>query len=298
MQRTSELRDHGLKALLVAAGLLAALCAAEGQPTATAAAPPCPAADAARQSAAVAQSDVWLHLNLPAFTLEVRRGDAVVRRYPVAVGGDEFPTPTGDFTVTRVVWNPWWYPPDSPWARNEPVMAPGPKNPMGKVKLQLRGPYFLHGTPWPESVGGAESHGCVRLRQEDAVALATLVIAAAGPAMARETVDSLLDGPLARTTREVELHTPVLLRIVYELAAVRGDSLHVYPDVYRRVARPRRSVAMEALAGAGIDTAAVRREALDALVSRSRGRAASAPLDSLIAAPSDPSRTLDPRRLP
>jgi murein L,D-transpeptidase YcbB/YkuD len=170
-------------------------------------------------------------------------------------------------------------------------MGPGPDNPMGKVKLQLRGPYYLHGTPWPESIGRAGSHGCIRMRQEDAVQLATLVLDAAGAGLPRATVDSLLDGALVRTTRDVDLPAPIPLHIVYEVAEVRADSLHVYPDVYERAPRPARALALDALAAAGRDTLAVRREALDALVRRGRRQAAAAPLDSLAPLTLQPGRS-------
>jgi lipoprotein-anchoring transpeptidase ErfK/SrfK len=276
-----EHRDHGVKAALVAVALLAAFCAAGGQEPIGPAAPTCPTSAVDTRAVGDAPAGTWLRLNLPAYTLELYDGDTVVRRYGVAIGSLQYPTPIGDHFVARVIWNPWWHPPESPWARGEPVMAPGPDNPMGKVKLQLRGSYYLHGTPWPESVGRAGSHGCIRMRQEDAVQLATLVLDAAGAGVPRATVDSLLDGPLFRTTRDVELPAPIPLRIVYELAEVRGDSLRLYPDVYGRAPRPARGQALDALAAAGRDTLAVRREVLDAMVRQARRRAVAAPLDSV-----------------
>ncbi|HUP50706.1 MAG TPA: L,D-transpeptidase [Thermoanaerobaculia bacterium] len=40
-----------------------------------------------------------------------------VARYEVAVGSPRHPTPQGEFSIDRIIWNPSWNPPDSPWAR-------------------------------------------------------------------------------------------------------------------------------------------------------------------------------------
>jgi len=38
---------------------------------------------------------------------------------------------------------------------------------LGRFKLDLGDAYYLHGTPYPESVGSATTHGCIRLLDED-----------------------------------------------------------------------------------------------------------------------------------
>lgn len=38
---------------------------------------------------------------------------------------------------------------------------------LGSYQLDLGGGYLLHGTPYENSIGGANTHGCVRLRGED-----------------------------------------------------------------------------------------------------------------------------------
>ena len=62
----------------------------------------------------------------------------------MAVGERRYPTPLGASQVTHITWNPWWYPPRTEWARNDTIHAPGDLNPMGRVKLQFGGLYFLH----------------------------------------------------------------------------------------------------------------------------------------------------------
>ncbi len=56
------------------------------------------------------------------------------------------------------------------------VLPPGPNNPVGVAWMGLDRPgYGIHGTPSPEQVGRTESHGCFRLANWNAAALAGLV---------------------------------------------------------------------------------------------------------------------------
>ena len=55
-------------------------------------------------------------------------------------------------------------------------ISPGPNNPVGLVWIALSAPsYGIHGTPDPDKVSKTESHGCIRLTNWDALALAKLV---------------------------------------------------------------------------------------------------------------------------
>lgn len=54
--------------------------------------------------------------NIPAYRLDVYVDDSLVRSMPVAPGMPGFRTPRGEFAISSVEWNPWWIPPDSPWA--------------------------------------------------------------------------------------------------------------------------------------------------------------------------------------
>jgi lipoprotein-anchoring transpeptidase ErfK/SrfK len=55
-------------------------------------------------------------------------------------------------------------------------IAPGPNNPVGIVWIDLsKEHYGIHGTPEPSTVGKAQSHGCIRLTNWDAWALAEAV---------------------------------------------------------------------------------------------------------------------------
>ena len=114
--------------------------------------------------------------------LVVRIGPHDVRRYDVAVGTKKHPTPSGRFGVRHIVWNPAWVPPDEKWAKGkEPTPPNHPKNPMRGVKLFFQEPdYYLHGTNDEDSIGSAASHGCIRMTEDDAVALARYLMEHAG----------------------------------------------------------------------------------------------------------------------
>ena len=98
-------------------------------------------------------------------------------RFDVAIGTSRHPTPRGDYTIERVIWNPWWAPPQSEWAEGKQPKPPGhPNNPMQAVKIPFRPLYYIHGTDKPESIGSAASHGCIRMRPEEAVELAKIIM--------------------------------------------------------------------------------------------------------------------------
>ena len=136
-------------------------------------------------------AELRLVLNVPAFRLDVVEYGAVTRSIPVAVGMRQYKTPIGSYRVDYAVWNPWWIPPDSWWARNEHREPPGWANPTGRVKLHVTGLVFLHGTPLEQTLGSAASHACVRMTNADAIALARLVHDYAGPSLPAGTLDSL-----------------------------------------------------------------------------------------------------------
>jgi lipoprotein-anchoring transpeptidase ErfK/SrfK len=154
-----------------------------------------------------------LEVSLSEKTLYVKSGDRVVRTYPVSVGRAGQRTPTGTFTIRRMEWNPSWVPPNSPWARGMTRKGPGdPENPMGRVKMLFREPYyFIHGTGAVSSLGRDASAGCVRMRDIDAVELARLVMENGGASRA----DSWYQETIARsgTTRTVTLRNPVRVRV-------------------------------------------------------------------------------------
>jgi len=117
---------------------------------------------------------ITLQVSLSARQLRVADGDSTVAMYEVAVGRPSNPTPTGTFETGDIVWNPSWTPPSSNWAANKHYQPPGAAaNPMQGVKIYFKAPYYyIHGTNAPGSIGEAASHGCLRMTEDDAVALA------------------------------------------------------------------------------------------------------------------------------
>ena len=89
--------------------------------------------------------------------------------FGVATGQAIYPTPLGHFSIVTKQMNPWWYPPDSPWAVGLSPVPPGPGNPLGTRWMGLSAPGVgIHGTPDAASIGYSASHGCIRMRIPDA----------------------------------------------------------------------------------------------------------------------------------
>ena len=162
---------------------------------------------------AAAAAAIRLQVDLSARRLHVLEGGEIARSYPIAIGKPSYPTPKGTFNIRRIIWNPRWVPPDSKWARNKTAKAPGePGNPMGRVKIFFSEPdYYIHGTREVDSLGEAESHGCIRMRNSDVIALARQVMAAGGKPVQAGFVRRVINR--VRSTQEVRLSRPVQLQI-------------------------------------------------------------------------------------
>lgn len=96
-------------------------------------------------------------------------GMRLIRAFDVATGLPSYPTPLGRHTVVVKWRNPWWYPPDSAWAKGAEPVPPGPGNPLGTRWMGLSAPLVgIHGTPNAASIGFSQSHGCIRMRIPEA----------------------------------------------------------------------------------------------------------------------------------
>lgn len=160
-----------------------------------------------------AAADVVLNLEvrLADRQLHVKIGDVIARTYEVAVGTSSHPTPSGAYTLDRVIWNPSWHPPDSKWARGKKPARPGdPRNPIQVAKIPFMPLYHIHGTDKPESVGGAASHGCIRMKPEHVAELAQTLMEWTGQYRDPVWYDEVLR---SRRSSEVELGRPVELVI-------------------------------------------------------------------------------------
>ena len=146
--------------------------------------------------------------------LYIKRGDEVLREYPIAVGTEEYPTPLGRYMIRRIVWNPRWTPPpNSEWARALKAREPGhPANPMKLVKIFFKEPdYYIHGTDALSSLGTAASHGCLRMDPFDAADVAKYVMENGGQPREESWFWKILHA--GREEKEVYLKNPVPLTI-------------------------------------------------------------------------------------
>ena len=109
-------------------------------------------------------------------TLRLYDGLRFVRTLGVATGQSQYPTPSGMWEIVDMQLNPWWRPPDSPWAQGLKPIPPGPGNPLGTRWMGLNAAGVgIHGTPDAASIGYSASHGCIRMHIPDAEWLFTQV---------------------------------------------------------------------------------------------------------------------------
>ena len=160
------------------------------------------------------QPQLLLEVDIASRQVNVYRDNRVVASHPVAVGSSEWPTPTGEWDIGQVIFNPRWHPPvEESWAEDEEVKEPGaPDNPLGKVQLVYAAPNSIHGTNEPESLGKAVSHGSIRISNENGVALARMVMEAGGAAKDDAFIQNALANPTERV--EVAIPNPVPIRVV------------------------------------------------------------------------------------
>lgn len=108
-------------------------------------------------------------------------GGKMLASYPVAIGSEATPSPSGTHRVKAVAIDPnYTYDPDVNFQRGDNdealIIPPGPNGPVGSVWIDLSKPtYGIHGTPEPAKLFVAYSHGCVRMTNWDAEELAGMV---------------------------------------------------------------------------------------------------------------------------
>lgn len=123
----------------------------------------------------VSKKDFWIHA--------LDASGNVLYHFPSTLGAGYDPSPTGDYSITNIAQDPaFHYQPklfaevsdDKPEAR----LPKGPNSPVGVVWMAISKPHYgIHGTSAPETIGYANSHGCVRLTNWDAKKLSKLVSA-------------------------------------------------------------------------------------------------------------------------
>lgn len=115
------------------------------------------------------QIEDWarLEISLKHRQLTLYRGNTKIKSYPIAIGQLGWETPTGQFQVIDMKESPTWINP----LTNQTIPGDDPKNPLGHfwIAFYTDGHKWIgfHGTPNPETVGKAASHGCIRMYNED-----------------------------------------------------------------------------------------------------------------------------------
>jgi hypothetical protein len=108
-----------------------------------------------------------LLIDTRAYTATLRRTDGVVFRAPIGVGTSAAPTPTGSFFVRSVLtrYRSAFYGPVAFGTSARSTLTDWPAG----------GFVGIHGTSRPDLIPGRISHGCIRMRNEDILALARLM---------------------------------------------------------------------------------------------------------------------------
>ncbi|HET9485025.1 MAG TPA: L,D-transpeptidase [Xanthomonadales bacterium] len=116
---------------------------------------------------------------------------ATFAQYPATSGSEHDPLPIGEWKVNGVQRDPvFHYNPDLFWdaepGHAKAKVPAGPNNPVGVVWIDLsKEHYGIHGTPEPATIGKTQSHGCIRLTNWSASAVAKAV-SPGTPAILRE----------------------------------------------------------------------------------------------------------------
>ncbi|MFB5944219.1 L,D-transpeptidase [Albibacterium profundi] len=151
-----------------------------------------------------------LEISISKRQLFVIEGSDTTRRYAISVGTDEYPTPQGEYEIHQIDWNPDWTPPDSDWSEDESYKKPGEEgNPMGRARIIYDMPYTIHGTKALESLGKAESHGSVRMANEEVIELGRFLMERSGTGRSEEWFERVLND--STTMESVTLEQPIQL---------------------------------------------------------------------------------------
>jgi hypothetical protein len=158
-------------------------------------------------------SDPRVEVSLEARQVSLYRGAERAATFRIGVGQPDWPVRTGEWHIYQIDFNPDWNPPqDEEWSQDREYKAPGhPDNPMGVVRMRYDPPRSIHGTDAEESIGRAESHGSIRIRNEDGIKLARLLMEASGDARSEEWWENTLGNESEMVT--VELSNPIPIRV-------------------------------------------------------------------------------------
>jgi lipoprotein-anchoring transpeptidase ErfK/SrfK len=166
-----------------------------------------------------------------------------ISSFPIGVGDRGTETPVGKFSVVDKIKNPSWHVPES--IRKErpdlpAVVPPGPDNPMGSRALRLsNGTVLIHGTNRPWGIGTRNTHGCIRLYEEDIARLFGMVDNGTPVVVVNQPVKVAVEGD--RVFLEVHDYGDGrdLYRETQKLLNAKGLSDRIDPDKVRSANRER-----------------------------------------------------------
>lgn len=221
----------------------------------------------------------FIVINIPARELTFFNKGKALFRFPVAVGSPGYKTPVGPRALREIVWNPWWLPPDSPWAAGASPTPPGPGNPLGAVKMDLGGAILLHGTNKEYTVGTPASHGCMRMYNADAKSLAWWVQSH----LTEKKDEALLETYAGNrsTSYHIHLENPVPVEIEYEIFGLENALVRSHPDIYSRAGN-RKEKLLTMISEMGYSKEQVDESAIDDLLDKSAKTNAELPLRDII----------------
>ena len=109
-----------------------------------------------------------------------RRNNRLVAAFPVTMGSKQYPLPIGKWKATTYAFlPPFNYDPallQNAKSDKELKLPPGPNGPVGVAWLDLtKEHYGIHGTNEPQTIGRAESSGCIRMTNWDVLRLARMM---------------------------------------------------------------------------------------------------------------------------
>ncbi len=122
-----------------------------------------------------AKYPAYIIIDRGSFRLRFYEHLKLVNSYPIAVGMQGLETSPGLYDVQWKQVNPPWYVPNSAWAGSlaGKVIPPGPQDPLKARFMAFNGGAGIHGIDPSEysTIGHNASHGCVRMRIPDVIAL-------------------------------------------------------------------------------------------------------------------------------
>jgi lipoprotein-anchoring transpeptidase ErfK/SrfK len=117
----------------------------------------------------------YIVVNRSEFKLRFYDHLRLAKSYEIAVGMEGLETPAGLHHIEWEQVNPPWYVPNKAWAGSlaGTVVPPGPDDPLKARFMSFEGGAGIHGVDPSEygSIGHDASHGCIRMRIPDVIAL-------------------------------------------------------------------------------------------------------------------------------